>query len=106
MAIQESTSLAGGEPAAAGSPKAPARVCWASSVLETPPMLKLTIRAPVPLMKVRRENPARTRASAAPRATLISVGERDGLFIGLSTFRDWNPHPASRAQLREAYVCA
>src|SRR5882672_9748927 len=66
MAIQESTSFNGGEPAVP-----PAKLSWASAVPYTPAKLNVTINAPVLFRKDLRESPARLRAA---NASGVSVG--------------------------------
>src|SRR3979490_3553711 len=60
IAIQESTSFKGGEPAVP-----PAKLSWASAVPYVPAKLKVTINAPVLFRKDLRERPARRRAANA-----------------------------------------
>src|SRR6266550_8806813 len=60
IAIQESTSFKGGEPAVP-----PAKLSWASAVPYVPAKLKVTINAPVLFRKDLRESPARLRAANA-----------------------------------------
>jgi hypothetical protein len=60
IAIQESTSFNGVEPAVP-----PAKLSWASAVPYTPVKLNVTINAPVLFRKDLRESPARLKAANA-----------------------------------------
>src|ERR1700726_613742 len=72
MAIQESSSFKGGEPATP-----PSKLPWPSAVSYTPARLNVTISAPVLFKKDLRESPAR-----------FSAAKASGVRVGLSAAFD------------------